>query len=69
MIESWIENPDEESMIIGRTQACEYIGQLEDEFKHLSRIYRDRGRQEAADTYMECAEMLESKIEDFANTK
>lgn len=69
MIEPWIDNPDEESMTIGRTQACEFIGQLEAEFKRLSAIYRKREQNEVADTFVECALMLEAKIEDFARTK
>jgi len=69
MIKPWIENPDEESMIIGRTQACEFIGQLEGHFKQLADANRKYGHKQVADTFDECARMLESKIEDFAQTK
>ena len=69
MIEPWIENPDEESIIIGRTQACEFIGKLEDDFKKLADAYRKYGQKQSADIFDECAAMLEEKIEDFARTK
>ena len=69
MIDPWIENPDEESMIIGRTQACEFIGQLENKFKQLADAYRKYGQKQGADAFDECARMLEAKIEDFARTK
>ena len=61
--------PDEERMIIGRTQACEFIGQLEAVFKIMADANRKYGQKQAADAFDECALMLEEKIEDFARTK
>ena len=69
MIEPWIENPDEESVIIGRTQACEFIGKLKDEWENTSEKYREEGYNMAADIFKECAEALEAKIEAFTEIK
>ena len=69
MIEPWIENPDEESIIIGRTQACDFIGQLEKEWHDLAIKYRNKHLYREANIFEECKEMLEAKIESFAQTK
>lgn len=59
---------DEESIIEGHTQAVEFVGQLEKEWREKAEHYRESGYEAEARTYEECAEELESKIEQFANT-
>ena len=61
--------PDWESMVLGRTQAVDFIGSLEDDWRKMADQYREIGREAEARIYEECAEMLETKIEDFSRTK
>ena len=60
--------PDWESLVVGKTQAVDFIGVLVKDWKIMAKQHCDIGREEAAMAYEECAEMLESKIEDLANS-
>ena len=61
--------PDWESMVLGRTQAVDFVGGLEGKWRKMAEQYREPGRDAEAFAYEECAEMLETKIEDFSRTK
>lgn len=61
--------PDEESVIIGRTQALEFIGALGKEWRDIATKYNKHGEYAAGNAFEECANMLESKMEDFAGIK
>ena len=67
MIKPWIPNPVEESIIIGRTQAVEFVGKLEEEWRKISKDYESKLRYREANIFNTCADMLEAKIEEFAN--
>jgi len=55
--------------IKGRTEACEFIGSLINEYKYYATCYKNRKRFKEADIFIECADLLDRKIESFANTK
>lgn len=57
---------DDESLIEGRTQAVEFIGQLIKEWKETAKVYEEGGEKDSADIFRECADSLEKRIEDFA---
>jgi len=67
--------PDWESMVLGRTQAVDFIGSLAKDWRKMAEQYRVTGKHRAigeeieSDCYEECAEMLETRIEDFSRTK
>lgn len=56
-------------MIMGRTEACEYIGALIEIFKDIASLYRNETRFIEADIFDKCSELLEKRIEQYANTK
>ncbi|GAF79849.1 unnamed protein product [marine sediment metagenome] len=60
--------PDWESMVLGRTQAIDFIGGLMEEWRKMAEQYRVIYKTGLAECYEECAEMLETKIEDFSRT-
>ena len=61
--------PDWESMVMGRIQAVDFVGSLKDDWRKMAMQYRELGRDSEAAAYDECAEMLETRIEDFSRTK
>jgi len=60
--------PDWESMVLGRTQVVDFIGGLEKEWRKMAEQYRAINKETEAFCYEECAEMLETKIDDFSRT-
>ena len=60
--------PDWDSMVLGRTQAVDFIGGLIGEWRKMAEQYFAIYKPGHAECYEECAEMLETKIEDFSRT-
>ena len=54
--------------IMGRTEALDFVGTLSETWRKLASEYKNRGRMAECEIFTECAEMLESKIEVFANS-
>jgi len=68
----WTREELYELIVQGRTEALDFIGILIEQYRDLAEEYEMRGGpcgEFQADAYTECADMLETKMEDYANEK